>query len=134
MATLRLEVVTPETIVVNEDVEMVLCPGTEGEFGVLPNHASLLSALKLGELTYRIPGKDCHLFISGGFVDVNNNICSVLAESAEKAENIDQARAEAARKRAEERLASKRAEIDEVRAEAALKRAMMRLNVARRSL
>lgn len=132
MATLRLEVVTPEATIVNDDVEMVLCPGTEGEFGVLPNHVSLLSALKTGELTYRNTAGDKHVFISGGFVDVNDNVCSVLAESAEKAENIDQARAEAARKRAEERLAAKKEETDEVRAEAALRRAIMRLSIARK--
>lgn len=130
MATLRLEVVTPDNKVVDEDVEMVICPGSEGEFGLLPHHVSLLSALKLGGITYRVEGKDHHVFISGGFADMNNNICSILAESAEKAENIDKARAEAAKKRAEQRLAEKKDDLDAFRAEAALQRAIMRLHIA----
>ena len=130
MATLRLEVVTPDKKVVDEDVEMVTCPGTEGEFGVLPHHVSLLSALKIGPLVYKKDGKDKSVFINGGFADVNNNKCSVLAESAEKAEDIDKARAEEAKKRAEKRLAEKKEDLDEARAILALQRAVMRLNVA----
>lgn len=130
MATLRLEVVTPDKTVVNEDVEMVICPGLMGEFGVLPHHVSLLSTLKIGPLLYRKDGKDEHLFISGGFADVNNNMCSVLAESAEKAKDIDRARAEQAKQRAEKRLAEKKDNLDETRAEAALQRAVMRLKIS----
>lgn len=130
MATLRLEVVTPEKKVVDEDVEMVICPGSEGEFGVLPHHVSLLSALKIGPLVYRRDGKDETMFVSGGFADVNNNKCSVLTESAEKAADIDKARAEEAKKRAERRLAEKKEDLDEVRATLALQRALTRLNIA----
>lgn len=130
MSTLKLEVVTPEKTVVNEEVEMVICPGTEGEFGVLPQHISLLSALKTGPLRYRAGDREEHLFIAGGFADVANNVCSILAEAAEKAADIDTARAMAAKERAEKRLADKNAEIDEARAEAALQRALMRLSIA----
>lgn len=134
MASLKLEVVTPEKTVVDEEVEMVLCPGSEGEFGVLPHHVSLLSALKIGPIRYRANGKDELIFVSGGFVDVNGDKCSVLAETAEKAENIDQARAQAARERAEQRLANKEASLDETRAEAALQRAIMRLKIAQKAI
>lgn len=134
MAILRLEVVTPEKTVVSEDVEMVMCPGSEGEFGVLPHHVSLLSALRLGALRYRANGEDTCVFVSGGFVDVNGDKCSVLAETAEKACDIDQARAKAAHERAKLRLEGKRDEIDEARAEAALQRALMRLKITQQSL
>lgn len=130
MATLRLEVVTPDKKVLDEDVEMVTCPGTEGEFGVLPHHVSLLSALKIGVLVYKKDGKGENVFINGGFADVNNNKCSVLAESAERAADIDKARAEEARKRAEKRLAEKKENLDEARATLALQRALMRLHIA----
>lgn len=130
MATFLLEVVTPDKTVVKEDVEMAVCPGSEGEFGILPHHVSLLSALKTGPLRYNGGNGETTLFISGGFVDVNNNVCSVLAESAERAGDIDKARAMAAKKRAEERLAARDSDVDEIRAEAALKRAIMRLQIA----
>ena len=131
MGTLQLEVVTPDKTVVSTQVEMAVCPGVEGEFGVLPQHVSLLSALKVGALRYRVDGKDQYVFISGGFADVNENVLSVLAESAEQAADIDAARAEAARERAEKRLAEKNEELDQRRAEAALQRALFRLEVAR---
>ena len=101
MGTLQLEVVTPDKTVVSGEVEMAVCPGIEGEFGVLPKHVSLLSALKIGGLRYRADGKDGHVFISGGFADVNNDVLTVLAESAEMADSIDTARAMAAKERAE---------------------------------
>lgn len=134
MATLELEVVTPERTVVKEAAEMVICPGSEGEFGVLPHHVSLLSALKIGPLRYRVNGRDELVFVSGGFVDVNDNKCSVLAESAERADSIDQARAQAAAERARKRLEAKQADFDEARAIAALQRAEMRLKIASRAL
>lgn len=133
MATLRLEVVTPEKTVVSEDVDMVMCPGSEGEFGILPHHVSLLSALKIGLLQYRINGTDEKVFISGGFVDVHADICSVLAETAEKAQDIDEARAKLAKERAEARLAARNDDLDETRAELALQRAVMRLKIVKGS-
>lgn len=129
MGTLQLEVVTPDKTVVSAEVEMAVCPGVEGEFGVLPQHVSLLSALKIGELRYRAGGKDENVFISGGFADVNNNVLTVLVESAELAADIDAARAQAAKERAERRLAGQEQEVDLARAEAALQRAVTRLHV-----
>lgn len=134
MATLRLEVVTPEKTVVSEDVDMVMCPGSEGEFGILPHHVSLLSALKIGPLRYRINDRDELVFISGGFVDMHADTCSVLAETAEKAQDIDDARAKQAKERAEARLAEKKEEVDETRAVLALQRAVMRLKIAQRNI
>lgn len=131
MGTLQLEVVTPDKTVVSCAVEMAVCPGVEGEFGVLPKHVSMLSALKIGGLRYRTDGHDEHVFISGGFADVNNDVLTVLAESAEKAQDIDTARAQAARDRAEKRLASHDEHVDTVRAEAALSRSVERLNLAK---
>ena len=130
MGTLQLEVVTPDKTVVSAEVEMAVCPGVEGEFGVLPQHVSMLSALKIGDLRYRVNGKDENVFISGGFADVNNNVLSVLAESAERATDIDTARAQAAKERAEKRLSAHDDSLDETRAEAALQRAVTRLQVA----
>lgn len=130
MATLKLEVVTPDKTVVSADVESVVCPGVMGEFGVMPNHVSLLSALSIGDLRYKVDGKDAHVFISGGFADVNNNVMSVLAESAELAADIDQVRAKEAKDRAEKRLAARDDNVDTIRAQAALTRAIKRLQIA----
>ena len=102
MSMLQLEVVTPDKTVVSAQVDMAVCPGVMGEFGVLPHHVSLLSALKIGNLRYTEGGKQHNVFISGGFADVNNKVLTVLAESAELAEDIDTARAQAAKERAEE--------------------------------
>ena len=117
MSMLQLEVVTPDKTVVSAQVEMAVCPGVMGEFGVLPHHVSLLSALKIGNLRYTEGGKQHNVFISGGFADVNNKVLTVLAESAELAEDIDTARAQAD-------------DVDHARAEAALQRAVERLHVA----
>jgi len=127
---LQLDVVTPDKQVVSQAVDYVSAPGVEGEFGVLPNHVSLLSALAIGALRFHAGGKNHYVFISGGFADVSNNTVTVLAEAAELAEDIDQARAQAARERAEKRLADKAEQVDNVRALASMKRAITRLNVA----
>ena len=126
---LQLEVVTPDKQVVSQAVDYVSAPGVEGEFGVLPNHVNLLSALAIGDLRYTTDGKNRHVFISGGFADVSNNTVTVLAEAAELAEDIDQNRAQAARERAEKRLAEKADNVDVIRAEASLRRAVTRLNI-----
>ena len=131
MGTLQLEVVTPDKTVVSGEVERAVCPGIEGEFGVLPKHVSLLSALKTGGLRYKAPGgREEYVFISGGFADVNNDVLTVLAESAELAQDIDTARAMAAKERAEKRIADHAEQTDVTRAEAALHRALIRLQVA----
>jgi F-type H+-transporting ATPase subunit epsilon len=127
---LQLEVVTPDKQVVSQAVDYVSAPGVEGEFGVLPNHVNLLSALAIGALRFDAGGKGQNVFISGGFAEVSNNTVTVLAEAAELAEDIDQVRAQSARERAEKRLAEKSDTMDVVRAEASLKRAVTRLGIA----
>ncbi len=131
MSELMLEVVTPDKTVVSTPAVVVMCPGVAGEFGVLKDHISLLSGLKIGALRYRTESNEEHtVFINNGFADVNNNVLTVLAESAELVEDIDVARAEEARKRAEERLADTSGKVDMARAEAALHRAVTRLSLA----
>ena len=130
MSKLQLEVVTPDKKVVSAEVDYVSCTGIEGEFGVLPQHVSMLSGLKIGALRYDNDGKHQYVFISGGFADVNSGVMSILAESAELAEDIDAARAKAAKERAEQRLAQRDEKLDVTRAEAALQRAMVRLNLS----
>src|SRR5215470_5398968 len=101
---LSLEVATPSRLVVSESVDEVVVPGIEGYFGVLPGHAPLLSTLGIGELKYRNGRDEPHLAIAGGFAEVRNDKIIVLADSAERPEEIDRARAERARERAERRL------------------------------
>ena len=128
--SLQLEVVTPDKQVVSSVVDYVSAPGIEGEFGVLPHHVNLLSALSIGVLRYTAEGKTNRVFISGGFADVAGERVTVLAESAEAAEDIDQARAQAAKERAEKRLAAREEKVDTTRVESALQRAVIRLNLA----
>ena len=135
MASLQLEIVTPDTKVVTVEADYVGIPGVEGEFGVMPNHIPFLSALDIGGLYYKAEGKTEYVFVAGGFAEVSNNRVSILAESAELVTSIDKTRAEQARDRAQKRLDSKTAEsgeIDIVRAEASLKRAVSRLNLVNR--
>lgn len=131
---IMLEVVTPDKLVFSEKVDIVIAPGSEGEFGVLSNHIPFLSTLAEGELRYR-QGKELHFMaVAGGFAEVLPDKVTVLAESAEVAREIDIDRAQKARERAEKRLAeTKRAELDHARAESALRRALVRLRVAEKS-
>lgn len=129
-SSLHLEVVTPDRQVVDLPVEYVSCPGVEGEFGVLKDHVSLLSALKVGSLRFFAEDKNQFVFISGGFADVNANKVTVLAESAELAQDIDESRAKAALERAQRRLEEQAENVDVSRAEAALQRAMVRMQLA----
>lgn len=134
MAQLRCEVVTAERIVFEGDVDMVAAPGIEGQLGILPHHAPLMTALTFGELIIRREGQeDEFIAIGGGFLEVGPDHVTILADSAERAEEIDEARAEEARERAAELMAQKQTEdVDLARAEAALRRSMIRLKVARR--
>lgn len=125
--TQRLEVVTPEKKVYSEDVRFVVVPGVVGELGILPDHAPLMSGLKVGVMKVQQEGKNFKMAVSGGFVEVRSSRVTVLADSAERAEQIDRARAEAAKARAEQRLATKSADVDVLRAEMALQRALNRL-------
>ncbi|MEW5952330.1 MAG: F0F1 ATP synthase subunit epsilon [Bacillota bacterium] len=129
--TQRLEIVTPQKKVFSEDVRFVVAPGVEGELGILPDHAPLISALAIGVLRIQQEGKNFKVFVNGGFMEVINSRVTVIANSAERAEDIDMNRAEAARQRAEQRLAAKTPEIDLARAELALKRALTRLKAAK---
>ena len=127
---LTLEVATPSRLVVSESVDEVVVPGSEGYFGVLPGHAPLLATLGVGVLTYRIGRDEFRLAVSRGFAEVRNDKVIVLADAAERPEDIDRERAERARERAERRLAGRtQEEIDYTRAAAALARALTRLQV-----
>ena len=129
--SIRLEFVTPERAIAHEDVDEVELPGEEGFFAVLPGHAPLLAALKTGPIWYRSGGEKRFAFISGGFVEVTGDRVSVLATVAERAEDIDVARAEAAKRRAEDRLAKPTTDVDMERARISLLRAISRLQIAR---
>ena len=132
MVTTRLEIVTAEGVVFSDEVEVVVAPGIEGQLGILPHHAPLMTMLLPGELWVRKGGEDFSLAISGGFLEVRPDRVIVLADAAERVEEIDIARAEEAKRRAEERLAHPTAEVDMARAEAALRRALTRLQVVAR--
>lgn len=131
---IRLEIVTIERQVFSEDVDMVLAPGTEGMLGILPHHTPLMTALKAGELVIRRAGApERILAIGGGFMEIRPDKITVLADSAEHGDEIDMARAEEARKRAESLLKEKPADAAQFAAiEAALRRAEVRIKVARR--
>lgn len=125
--TQRLEIVTPQKKVFSEEVKFLVAPGTDGELGILPEHAPLITSLNIGVLRIQQEGKNIKVVVTGGFMEVRNSKVTVLANSAERSEDIDVARAEAAKQRAEQRLAAKSPEIDVLRAELALKRALTRL-------
>lgn len=127
---LFLEVVTPQKAIVSEEAQIVVAPGSDGEFGVLKGHTTFLTSLKVGTLRYKdASGKERFLFINGGFAEVLPDKVTVLAESAERRQDIDVERATKAKDRAEKRLAAKAADTDLVRAEAALRRAVHRLKI-----
>lgn len=129
---LTLEITTPMRLVVAETVDEVVAPGIEGYFGVLPGHAPFLTTLGVGVVTYRIGREESQLAIAGGFAEVRNDKVIILADSAERPEEIDRARAERARERAERRLSGRTPDdVDYARAQAALMRALVRIQVAR---
>ena len=130
---LQLQIVSAERLLVNEQVDEVEIPGSEGYLGVLPGHTPLLATLQVGELWYR-QGQEKHfLLIAFGFVEVQPDRVTILAQIAEPAAEIDAARAEAARKRAEERLSRPTPDMDFERAQMALLKALVRLQVASRA-
>jgi F-type H+-transporting ATPase subunit epsilon len=130
---LTLEIVTPERSLVSEQVDEVQLPGSEGYFGVLPGHTPLLATLQVGELWYRIGQEKHHLVTAFGFAEVLPDRVTVLAQIAERPEDIDVPRAEAARKRAEERLARPLTDMDFERARSAMMKSLIRLQVAARA-
>lgn len=127
MATMNVELVTAESRVFSEEADFVRAPGLAGELGIMPKHVSLLTPLKAGEVKVKNGDNEHYFFVSGGFLEVLPDKVVILADAAERAEDIDHARAEAARRRAEEALAA-----DETNAEAAasLERAMFRIKVS----
>ena len=132
-AELKLELATPSRLVVSDSADEVVVPGADGYFGVLPGHALLLSLLGAGEVMYRTGRTERYLAVTGGFAEVGPDRVTILAETAERPEEIDPARARAARERAERRLGGRTAdEVDYPRAMAALARAQVRLQVAGR--
>jgi F-type H+-transporting ATPase subunit epsilon len=134
---IRLEVVTPEKEVVNDMAQIVMAPGSLGEFGVLSGHTPFMTSLKTGTIHYRDEnGKDQYVFVSGGFAEALPDQVTVLAESAERMEDIDVERAKEALERAENRLAQDKTkeDIDFARARAALERALVRLKLAGTSM
>jgi F-type H+-transporting ATPase subunit epsilon len=130
MAKLRFEIVTAEQVVYSDEVDVVIVPGIEGELAILPHHAPLMTMLQTGELRVRKEGEEASMFVSGGFLEVRRDKVIVLADVAERAEEIDIALAEEAKRRAEEGLKLRPAEVDKARAEAALRRSLVRLKIA----
>ena len=134
MGTLFLEVVTPDKVVVSQEVNSVVAPGSLGEFGVLEGHVPFLTGIEVGTLRYTAGTETDYLAVTNGFAEVSDNKVSVLVDAAEKAEEIDLERAQKAMERARERLAKDRGkatDVDFMRAEFALKRAIARINVAK---
>ena len=132
-AHLALEIVTPDRAIVHDQVDEVQVPGSEGYFGVLPGHTPLLSMLQVGQLWYRKGAEKFFLSVAFGLAEVLPDRVVVLAQIAERAEEIDVDRAQAARQRAEQRLASRQRDQDLERARVALMKALTRLNVATRA-
>ncbi len=129
----QLEIITPGQVVYKDEATSLTAPGSQGGFQILFNHAPFLSALEIGEIKVKDKaGKDLRYATSGGFVEVNDNHVVVLADTAEKVEEIDVERARSAKARAEERLHLKQEFIDQERARAALMRAMNRLRLSQR--
>jgi F-type H+-transporting ATPase subunit epsilon len=128
-----LTIVTPERSVVHEQVDELQIPGAEGYFGVLPGHAPLFSELKVGEVSFRQKTSWSYLSVAWGFVEVQSNQVRILAETAERAQEIDVERATRAKQRAEQRIAKGGDEIDYNRALIALERALIRIQVAARA-
>ena len=132
---IKLELVTPYNRVLSEEVDEVTAPGSVGEFGVLPDHTSLLTTLKVGDLSYKQDGKTFHVAVNWGYVEVEDDVMTVLVETAEPADQIDVERAKEALSRAEKALKTLSSEDKKFKVmEAALERAMIRVQVASKKL
>lgn len=127
---IHLEIVTAERVVMSDDVDQINAPTKDGRVGILPRHAPLLTILDVGELDIIKDGQTTPFAVSGGFMEVLPTRVTILADTAERADEIDEARAEAARRSAEERIAQRQSDRDLALAEAELRRAMIRLKVA----
>ena len=131
-ATIKLEIVTPEARTYSEDVDMVTLPGVEGEMGIYPQHVPLLTQVSAGEVVVRKGGQDYFLAIGEGFVEITGERVAILTDMAIRAENIDESKAEEARKRAEARLSEKLDDEEAAMVSAALAHSLAQLNVKRR--
>lgn len=129
---LKLEIVTPEAKIYSESVEMVTLPGIEGEMGIFPNHVPLMTQVAAGEVIARQGGQDHHLAVGDGFVEITSERVAILTDMAIKADDIDEAKAEEARKRAEARLQEKLSEEESASVTAALAHSLAQLKVKRR--
>ena len=127
-----LEIITAERKVFGEDVDMVVAPGIDGQLGILPHHAPLMTMLQPGEILIRKDGADTFLVVTGGFMEVIGNKVTILADACERSEEIDESRAQQAVERAQERVAHQVTDLEMERALGAMHRAQVRLNVVRR--
>lgn len=132
MAKIKFEIITPEKVVFQDEVDSVTLPTTDGEITILPNHIPLISITKPGEIMMRKDGKPHHLAVMRGFVETSENRVRLLTDAAELAEEIDERRAEEARTRAQKLLTESKDKVQYVEASAALERALARLKVIRR--
>ena len=132
MATIKIEIVTAERKLLEDDVDMVIAPGIDGQLGILPRHAPLLTALQPGELRLKKAGAETSFSVTGGFLEVLPHRITVLADAAERSAEIDVARAEAALKRAEERVQMREQDLNLERALLSIRRATTRVKVSRR--
>ena len=129
---MMLEIITAERQVYGEEVDMVIAPGIDGQLGILPHHAPLMTVLQPGEITIRKGGSDDYLAVTGGFLEVLGNRVSILADAAERSDEIDEERAQEAMRRAQETITGQPAEMELGRAVASMRRAQMRLDLVRR--
>jgi F-type H+-transporting ATPase subunit epsilon len=132
MATLKLEIVTPEATTYSEQVDMVTLPGVEGEMGIYPMHVPLMTQLVPGEIAVKKDGQDFFLAVGEGFVEITGDRVSILTDMAMKAGDIDEAKAEEAKKRAEQRLSEKLSDEEAASVQAALAHSLAQLQVKRR--
>ena len=130
---MMLEIITAERQVFSDEVDMVVAPGIDGQLGILPRHAPLMTMLKPGELTVRKAGEeDMYVAVSGGFMEVLGNRVSILGDACERSDEIDEERAQQAVQRAQERLASRSEDMELERVMASLRRAQVRVDLVRR--
>lgn len=132
MADMRLEIVTAERVVYSDDISILVAPGIDGELGILPSHAPLLTVLQPGEIRVVKDGEDSFIVVSGGFLEVLGNKVTILADTAEHAEEIDEERAQAALQRAQERIEAAPGDIDLARALASIRHSQARIKVSTR--
>ena len=132
MSTMQLEIITAEQQMYSDEVELLVAPGIEGQLGILPHHAPLMTALQPGEILIRKDGDETVFAVTGGFMEVMGNKVTILADACERSEEIDEQRAQEAVDRANERIGSQESDMQLEQVVASLRRAQMRLNVVRR--